>query len=426
MLKQILKSIIVFFITLEARLVLKKYKPKIVAVTGSVGKTSTKEAIAVVLENKFKIRKSQKSYNSEIGVPLVVLGCESGWRSPFLWLSNITKGLKLVLFKKDYPEWLILELGVERPKDIERLVSWIKPDIAVVTALAELPTHVEFFIGPQALIKEKAKLLSSLEVGDIAILNSDDEAVYELREKTKAEVTTFGFGPSAVLRASDYAISLRGISFKVNCEGSIVPIRLTGAWGRHHVYPSLAALAVGRILKMNFINMAEALTNYQSPAGRLKLLEGVKGSLIIDDSYNSSPLALCAALDTLKDISAERKIVVLGDMLELGKYTIEAHKSIAKDIIESGVEIVFTVGSRAKFIADGLREKDYRQTNIYSFPTADKAKKEVENIIRPGDLVLVKGSQSMRMERVVEEIMAHPEKKNELLVRQEKEWLNKP
>ncbi|MCF7835930.1 MAG: UDP-N-acetylmuramoyl-tripeptide--D-alanyl-D-alanine ligase [Candidatus Marinimicrobia bacterium] len=436
MLKKIFKKIIVFIITLEARLVLKKYKPKIIAVTGSAGKTSTKDAIAVVLKSKLSVRKSHKSFNSEVGVPLTVLGCKNGWLNFFVWLNNIVVGLKLIMFKSDYPEWLVLELGVERPKDMERLVSWVKPHIAVVTTLSETPSHVEFFPNPGLLIKEKSKILKNLEKSDYAILNNDNDLVLDLKNKTKARIVTYGFSQDADLIASNYHIISKpkaglktvpeGIAFKVDSGGSSVPVRLFNVFGKHHVHSVLAAIAVGKTAGLNFVDMLEALYSYQSPPGRFKMFGGVKNSFIIDDTYNSSPIALRSALETLGDVQESRKIVVLGDMLELGKYTIEAHKAIAENIIDAGVEIVFVVGPRAKFIAESLREKGFNKDDIFEFSTANEAKKKVEEIIREGDIVLVKGSQSMRMERVVEEIMAEPQNKEKLLVRQEKEWLAKP
>ena len=161
--KNFLKKIIVAIIAFEARMVIKKYKPKIVAVTGCVGKTSTKDAIATVLKSDFSVRESKKSYNSEIGLPLAVLDCESGWLNPLTWLKNIYRGALLILFKKEYPEWLVLEMGVEKPKDMDRLTGLAKPHIAVVTALTDIPSHVEFFAGPEAVAKEKAKILKDLE-----------------------------------------------------------------------------------------------------------------------------------------------------------------------------------------------------------------------------------------------------------------------
>jgi len=424
MIKQIFKKIIVAIITLEARLILRRYKPKIVAITGSVGKTSAKDAVATVLEKGFKVRKSQKSFNSEIGVPLVILGCENAWFNPFKWIKNILKGL-VVLIKCDYPDWLVLELGVERPGDMSRLMSFVHPHISVITALAEVPSHVEFFAGPKDLVNEKAKILKNLKEEDFAILSNDDDKVIELKNKTRAKVISFGFREGSDLMVSNYRIVPNGMSFKVDSDGASVPIRINGVFGKHHVYPALVALAVGKSVGMNFVDISESLLSYNSPPGRLKLLSGVKGGFILDDTYNSSPLALRAALETLGEIPAPRRIAVLGDMLELGKYTIEAHRSMARYIIDAGVEIVFTVGPRAKFIAEALRENGFNKENIFEFSNSVEAMKDVEDIIEEGDLILIKGSQSVRMEKIVEEIMLEPQKKEELLVRQEKAWQNK-
>ncbi len=429
--KQFFKKIIVFIITLEAKLALKKYQPKIVAITGTVGKTSAKDAISAVLGRGFKVRKTTKSYNSEIGVPLVILGCENAWFNPILWFLNILKGLRLILFKTGYPKWLVLELGVERPGDMENLLSWIKPDIAVLTALSEIPAHVEFFPSPEALIKEKTKILKNLTSEDTVILNSDDILARPLQDdKLKAQLITYGFKEGANLLASNYHVVLKeengktipeGITFKVDYKGSSVPIRLFNTFGRHHVYPALSALAAGVVVGFNLVDMAESLTGYNSPTGRLKLIEGEKNTFILDDTYNASPAAVRAALEVLKEIPAKRKIAVLGDMLELGKYAIDAHRAIGKELL--GVaDLVFTVGPRSKFIATELKETGFEKKNIFEFSTSDEAKIELEKVLMEGDLILVKGSQAMRMEKIVEEIMAHPEKKDELLVRQEKMW----
>ena len=425
--KTVLKKIIVVIITLEARMVLWRYKPQIAAVTGSVGKTSTKDAVAAVLAGEFKIRKSQKSFNSEIGVPLVVLGCENAWLNPFLWLWNIFRGLVLMFWAPNYPKWLVLETGVDRPGDMKKMSSWLKPHIVVFTALSDIPTHVEFFASPKAVAKEKSEILKKLEVDDFFVLNSDDDTVYDLKEKTKAKILTYGFGEGADLVASNYKIMAdqHGINFKVDCEGTSIPVRLFNVFGKHHVYPALAALAVGRAVGLNFVDMGNSLNSYESPPGRFKPIEGVKNSLILDDSYNSSPLALAAALETMGEMEAKRKIAVLGDMLELGKYAIEAHKSMAEFIIKAGVSIVFAVGPRAKFIAEGLRELNFPVENIFEFSTSQEAGIKAQDIIEEGDLVLIKGSQSMRMEKIVEEIMAHPENKEKLLARQEKAWKNR-
>lgn len=436
MLKNILKNIVVVLLRFEARLIIWKYKPKIIAVTGSVGKTSAKDAIALVLGEKFDVRKSEKSYNSELGVPLTIIGTKSAWNNFVEWILILIKGIKVFFKKSDYPKWLILEMGVGKPKDMEHLVSFIKPDVAVMTSLGEIPVHVERFNGPEEIAKEKAKIFKNIKDGGYAILNGDDKNVLSFKDKIKANVIVYGFneeGSSSLadkfdLIASNYRFAPEGITFKVDYKGNIVPVRLHNVFGRHYIYSALSALAVVVSQGMNLVEAVESLVGSKAPPGRLNLLEGIKNSKILDDTYNSSPLALEAALETLKNFSVEKggkKIAVLGDMLELGKFTIDEHKKAGKLVKEVGVDILFTVGPRAKFIAEEARQSGFSPKNIFEFSTADEVKLVVQEQIKEGDLILVKGSQGMRMERIVEEIMAHPEFKEQLLARQEKEWLNK-
>ena len=155
--KNIFKKIIVAILQFEARLILRKYKPKIIGITGSVGKTSAKEAIAAVFSRSYRTRKSIKSYNSELGVPLAILGKETAWSSVLGWLFIILHGLWQIIFNdKTYPEILILEMGADRPGDLSCLTDWARPDLAVVTAIGEVPVHIEFFSGPEALASEKS------------------------------------------------------------------------------------------------------------------------------------------------------------------------------------------------------------------------------------------------------------------------------
>ncbi|MEW5907655.1 MAG: Mur ligase family protein [Patescibacteria group bacterium] len=433
MIKKIIKKIIIFLLQFEARLILKKYKPKIIAISGTVGKTSAKDAIYRVLSSKLKVRKSEKSYNNEIGVPLTIIGSKSGWNNVFAWIFNLIKGLKVIFSKNHYPSWLILETGVDRPGDMGKMLKLIRPDIGVITALGEIPVHIEYFKEIEDLIREKAKILQALKKDNFAILNCDDKGILELKSKIDASIITYGFSEEADFKASNYRIIFRkegdreipeGISFKVDYQGNIIPVRLYGSFGRQIVYAALASMAVGSILNFNLVEMAELLSNYESPPGRLRLLEGIKHSSILDDTYNSSPIAVRTALELLKEIPAKRKISVLGDMLELGKYTIEEHRRMGRMAKESA-DILFFIGPRSKFAAEEAEIEGVKKENIFEFSTSEEVKMTVQEKIKEGDLILIKGSQSMRMEKITEEIMLHPEKKEELLVRQEKEWLNR-
>lgn len=425
----ILQNILAFL----ARATISKYKPLVIGVTGSVGKTSTKEAVFAVLKNKYRARTSEKNYNNEIGLPLTILGAPHCGRNVFAWLSVLVHIAANFYMRKsqEYPKVLILEYGVDRPGDMDYLLSIVRPKIAVVTAIGETPVHVEFFKDPEELVSEKSKLVKALPADGTAILNHDDYAVYDMKEGIKTRVLTYGVEERADFRITNYELRMikdgslkdipAGISFKIEHKGSVVPIRLAGALGFAQAYSAAAAAAVGYILGMNMVDFSEAIgINYAPPPGRLRLLKGNKNSLILDDTYNASPESMRLALDTLRDIPAKRKIAVLGDMLEIGKYTEQAHRAVGDQASEF-VDLLFTVGPRAKFIADEAR-LDLAPEKIKVFEDSLSAGQALDPLIQEGDLILIKGSQAIRMEKVVEEIMAEPEHAKELLARQDGYW----
>ena len=425
--KTLIRTIITMIIEAEAKLVLRKYHPKIIAVTGSVGKTSTKDAIFAVVGETLVARKSMKSFNSEIGIPLTILDCENGWSSVSLWIKNILKGALLILTRVHYPKWLVLEIGADKPGDIKRATSWVVPDIAVITRFGEVPVHVEFFKSPEELFEEKANLVKALRPGGMLILNADDKRVLTLREKTKAKSLTYGMNTEAMFRGTNVQIAYEeetpiGTTFKFEYDGNVFPVTMRGFLGAQSVYSALAALTLGVYLKFNIVDMVERLSKYISPVGRMRVILGIKGATIIDDTYNSSPIAAEAAVNTLKSIETRgKKIAVLGDMLELGKFTTDEHKKLGAQA-GSFVDVLIAVGPRAKYIVEGAIEGDMSEKNVIEFDDARLAGKYLEGIIGAGDIILVKGSQGVRMERTVEEIMAEPEHARELLVRQEEEW----
>lgn len=424
------KKIVVGILRWEARAVLQKFKPKIVAITGSVGKSSTKEAITVVLATKYRVRKSPKSYNSAFGIPLTILGLSTAWRSPVGWGMVIVRGF-LARFQKEYPEILVLETGVDRPGDMDSILSIIEPHVSVITAIGEIPVHVEFFSGPKELAFEKGKLARGTSSAGLVLLNADDEVVYDMRNEARGKVITFGFGKGADIRASQYALFTQknalgievpaGIRCKIDCEGSTVPLRMENALGKQQLYMAVAAIGVGGYFGINALSAVRALEGYEALAGRLHILEGIKNSVLLDDSYNASPIAMHAALDTLRDVPAHRRIAVLADMLEIGKFTIQAHQAMG-ELVAGFADVLVTVGPRAKFIANEAIERGMRRDHVHELNSSVEAGKFLQELLEPGDVVLVKGSQSMRMERAVEEIMAHPELKKDLLVRQEEYW----
>ncbi len=429
--KSLGKKLVVTLLTHCSRRVLSRYAPSIVAITGSVGKTSTKDAIAIVLGTEYHIRASQKSFNSELGVPLTILGLENAWWSPLGWIQNILRAFSLAYgARTQYPEWLVLEVGADRPGDIARVTRFVKPSIAVITRIGEIPVHVEHFATPRDVAHEKAGLAYALPSDGTLIINADDDKVRAIGAAYKGTVLSYGFTDDSLVRASNAQIMYDddrpvGIACKVDVSGKSMPLRLKDVFGEHGISAALAGIAVGSAVHINHIACIEALGDLQPAPGRLRLIDGVRGTLILDDSYNASPVAVLAALDTLHTMKVRgRKIAVLGDMMELGAYSPDAHRKVGKRVAGI-VDILYLVGTRAKFIGEGAREDGMNPTKIKTFDESAAAGRALEHDLKQGDLILVKGSQYVRMERAIVEIMAGPERAPELLVRQEEEWKRK-
>lgn len=431
--RTILKSLLVTLLTLEARAVLRKYKPRIVAVTGSVGKTSTKDAIFSVLSQGAHVRKSEKSFNSEIGLPLTILGCPNAWSNPFRWLQNLFDGLMLMFFTYRYPEWLVLEVGADRPGDISSLKNWLPVEVAVITRLPEVPVHVEFFDSPQAVIEEKASLIDAIVPGGTLLLFGDDERTRGLQNRLPApdaKIFTFGFGEENDIRAERVDLLREegeeswpvGMEGHVRVGGASAPVVIMGSIGSHAFVPVLAAVAVGHTLGKRLEDMVESVRGYEPPAGRMRLVRGLKNTLLIDDTYNASPAAVMAGLDALALVAPKgRKIAVLGDMMELGRHSVEEHRKVGRRAAET-LDMLVTVGFRARAIAEAALDGGMKDKNILQYEDSQKAGAELQNLLKEGDCVLLKGSQSMRVEKVTEELMADPTRAEELLVRQSPEW----
>ncbi|MFA5737134.1 MAG: UDP-N-acetylmuramoyl-tripeptide--D-alanyl-D-alanine ligase [Candidatus Paceibacterota bacterium] len=428
MFKKYFRPVVVVILRWEAKLVLKKYKPQIIGVTGSVGKTSTKDAIYEVIKGSLSVAKSEKSYNSaDIGVALTILGCQSAWYSVLGWLDIFFHGLFLIILRKNYPKWLVLEIGVEYPGEIAQIVKWVKFDHAVVTFLPDTPVHVEFFSSPEEIIKEKMLLAKAVPAQGKVLINVDDKNVATHLNGIRGEILTFGFNEQA-----DYCARMvnflydekdlpNGLTFKFEHNGRSLPVRIGGVVGEHQIYPVLAAMAVGEVLGINIVEMIETLKNYKPAPGRLRVLSGLKNSVILDDTYNSSPAAVMAALKTLARLKVKgRRIAALGDMLQLGTYAPEAHREVGRLAAEV-CDLIYTVGLRSKFIDEVFIEQGLGD-KVKHLSDSLAVGQDLQNEIEAGDVVLIKGSQAMRMEKAVVEIMAEPGKKEKLLVRQEKEW----
>ena len=428
--KNIFKNIVVYILTTEAKILLKRHRPTIIAITGSVGKTSTKDAIYSILKKKYTVRKSEKSFNSDIGIPLTVLGLPNAWSNPFLWLKNILEGFFIAFISGDYPKYLVLETGIDRPGDMTKLTTWLKPDMVVLTRLPDIPVHVEYFKLPEDVVNEKMQLVSALKPEGTVIYNHDDPIIQaqlsDIRHKT---IGYSRYLSSQYVAGKDEAYYYddvpEGVKFSIKSVDEECEVYVKGIVGMQSVYTFAGAIAVAGQLGFSLAESAEALKEHESPPGRMRILKGIKGTIIIDDTYNSSPIAAEQALMTLKELRhAKRKIAVLGDMLELGRFSAREHERIG-EIVPGGIDALFTIGVRAQNIAKGALANGMNDTNIFQYENTKQAGIELQKFIENGDVILIKGSQGIRAEKIVEEIMQEPENASELLVRQDKAWSNR-
>ena len=428
--KNLFKNIIVAILSWEAKILLRRTKPKIIGITGSVGKTSTKDAIYSVLKGHVRVRKSEKSFNSEIGVPLSVLGLPNAWSNPLLWFKNIIDGLLVAIHPNDYPDVLVLEMGVDRPGDMAKLVSWLQPDVVVLTRLPDTPVHVEYFSTPEAVVAGKRVFVEALKPDGVLVYNQDDEAVRKIAENIHQPAIGYSrYSLSQFTASSDKVIYDKGnaqaLEFTLTHLNKASLMYVQGSLGVQHAYNYAAAAAVGSLFDISIEEATRALREHLPPAGRMRLIAGIKGTTILDDTYNSSPVACERALQTLKELKGvKRRIAVLGDMLELGQYSVREHERMG-ELVAQTADILITVGVRARGIARGALENGLSEKAIFQYEEVGRAGQELQAMLQPGDMVLVKGSQGIRLEKLVEEIMAEPERASELLVRQGMNWKNR-
>ncbi len=407
-----------------SRKILKKYNPDVVGISGSLGKTSVKDISVQILKKKFRTRGSLDSYNTRIGVPLAIIGKKSPNHSFWGWLNVLLRGVILCLkTDKFYPEVLVLEMAANRPGDMKYFSELSSCNVGVVTAVS--PVHLKFFKTIKKLFREKRLLVSNLEKTGYAILNRDDKDVYMMRKKTDADIISYGFHPGSTVRASDVHYKFdrqtnwpQGVFFKVIHKGSVVPVYLPHVVGEHIIYPVLAAISIAVVFGLNLVEISRALQEICMPAGRMRILPGIKGTLLIDDSYNASPDSMKAALHTFSNIFVERdcrRIAVIGDMLELGSQSDRYHKEIGIRIHELKIDFLITVGPSAKAAARSAVDVGLNPDRVASFDNRVQAGLFLQQKLNKGDIILLKGSRAMSMEKIVKEVVADPTRTDHIL-----------
>jgi len=399
-------------------LVLLKQQPNIITITGSVGKTSTKEGIYFAIKSLGEVRRSLKNYNNELGVPFTVAlwGGKAPGKNLLRWHWVFCRLLYYAIFKsKNYPKWLVLEIGSDKPGDLQYLMEMIPSGllkIAVLTAV--FGVHLEFFKTIRAVYQEKTTPFNYVANDGLILINSDNCDIEKIKKDfANKKIVSYGFEKSADIIALDFKAGDKGLDFKIKIPNGDFEFLLKEAISAYQCYPVLAGVGVALNLGISIEAALNGLKEKLPMPGRMRLLEGINKSLIIDDTYNSSPEAAKYALKALVGLpNYNRKIAILGDMLELGPQSSQFHQEIGKMAKDLGVDYIFTFGEQAKEILPSIKH----------FSSHQEAGEYLKKFVQDKDAILIKGSQGVRMEKIVKEILAQPEKAQDLLVRQTDEW----
>jgi UDP-N-acetylmuramyl pentapeptide synthase len=419
----VFKKIIAYKLKIAVKILLRRKKPEIIAITGSAGKTTTKEITKALLSSDFDVLASNEGYNTEIGAPLVVFGEKVPGKmgSIIAWVKIIIRCYVKALFSSQFPEKVIIEMGADAPGDIDYLSRLFRPDKGIV--LNVLPVHLASFKNIESVAEEKASLIRNIKNGGKVYLNIDDVRVADMAVPRKVIKKTFGTVKAAGLRAVNIQSDLTGLSFDI-LEGKqkeSISVRL---YGDQLIYSLLSAIAVARSEHISYDKIRATLKTMSPTKGRMNIIEGISDSVIIDDSYNANPESVSKALEFLCSQHG-RRVALLGNMNELGDFEREGHERVG-EIVAKSADLLITVGELAsKHISRAALANGMPKAAVRGFGSAAEAGEYLSKELKKGDIVLVKGSQNkVRLERAIKYFMAHPEDSDKELVRQSPFWKN--
>jgi len=407
MLRKILKT----YLRIISIIVIRKYKPIIIGITGNVGKTTTKDAVFCVLNKAFPgdVRKTEENLNTDIGVPISLLGLDNAGNNIAGWLKNIVITTKLVFFRdKNFPKYLILELAADRPGEIEYLVKFLPINIGIVTTIGKDPVHLEYFPSRKSLIEEKQWLVRGIVDGGTAILNRDDKDVLKMGDLIKKEVKTITYGAEsgAEIKFSTEEKGLNQDGYFQKVEflygKTKKEIVIKNIMGEGTVYAFAAAISCGVALGVSLGDSVQSLVDtFRAPDRRMQLIKTKRGAFVINDTYNASPASYKNALGAIGDLGGEsRRVLVLGDMAELGENSDMIHDEILKDAVRIADKLIL-VGRSMHGAAERIK---INNENVILADDAKVASELAKKEIKKKDIVLVKGANVMNMALVVEKL----------------------
>jgi UDP-N-acetylmuramoyl-tripeptide--D-alanyl-D-alanine ligase len=353
----------------------RRFSIRCIGITGTSGKTTTRRIIAHLLKRRYSCIESLKNYNNMIGLPLSVLQIDEN------------------------TEVAVIEIAMNRKGEIERLAKIADPDVGVVTNIGR--GHLEFLGSVENVSRAKAELLQHLGSGDVAVLNCDDKNVRRIRRRTKATPITYGVNRSADFRAHDIQTGQNGSVFSVNGVRGFTLQLL----GRMNVYNGLAGIATASFFGCDSREMKERLKSVGPMSLRLNRIS-VGGVTVINDSYNANPDSMAEAIGIVSQLAGNRKIACIGDMLELGKYSLSSHREVGRMLVREGFDVLLLYGPFSRYIKRSAKECGFKGVVVH-FTDREKLNKRLKKVVRRGDIVLIKGSHNNRLDIVAEDLITY-------------------
>ena len=363
-----------------ARGYLRKNRIPVVAITGSNGKTTTKDYTSHILSQKYRVVKTRKNFNNEIGVPKTVLELDSSI------------------------EILVVEMAMRGVGQIRELARIVEPDIAVITNVGE--SHFELLGSYEAIARTKSEILEFIQPGGNAVLNSDDKWYWYMTEKSPEKIKSFGIKRTADVKLLESTNrGLDGYDLKIDVEGETCEFHLP-LLGEHNIYNALTSITIARCMNLTTEEIAKGISTLTPSEKRLDLKKSGGGWIIINDSYNASPTSTESALNILGSLpKTGRKIAALGDMLELGAIEVEAHRNIGKTVFNIGLDLLLVKGKLGAHIASGAKDAGMDSGKVMICENSEEIINKLKSMVKEGDTILVKGSRLMKMEEIAEKLL---------------------